>query len=166
MELASLITRHSQQKKDLETSRGLVNGLEENLAAKSKEHKDAVTSHRQQLESQLESLTSQRHQEIQSLQEGHDQKLKDLAADHEAKAAGITKEHEGHLDEIKGELDGHKEAFGKLQTEHDDMAAKHTELVGAVTSWKTRHEEWQAENDKLNKLLETLGHTSKKSDDS
>ena len=178
LELANLITKHSSVKKEFESSRGVILGLEQRLDTTAKEHETALAAHqaeleartkeaeelqnqhRQQLESQLESMTSSRQQEIQSLQEAHDQKLKDMMSSHEANAAKLAEDHATQMTDIRGELDGHKDAFGKLQTQHDEMGAKHSELSGAMMSWKRRHEDWQLENDKLNKLLETLGHTS------
>ena len=178
LELANLITKHSSVKKEFEASRGTILALEQRFETTTKEHQATLTlhqaeldakakeaeelqnQHRQQLESQLDSLTSSRQQEIQALQEAHDQKLKDMMSDHESNAAKLVEEHTTQLTAIKGELDGQKHAFGKLQTEHEEMGVKHNQLAGAVVSWKKRHEEWQSENEKFNKLLETLGHTA------
>lgn len=185
LELANLITKHSHVKKDFEASRGTVLTLEQRLDTTVKDHEAALArhqaelearakeveelqmQHRQQLESQLESLTSSRQQEIQALQESQDQKLKDMMGQHEANATKLAAAHQAQLSDIRGELDGQKDAFGKLQVEHEEMGRKHNELAGAMISWKKRHEEWQVENDKLNKLLDTLGNTrDSKSDES
>lgn len=183
MELASLITKHSQQKKDLDSSRSIHQSLEQKLDAQSKEHEaalvahkeamdakakeaeDLAAQHRQQLESQMESLTSQRQQELQSVQDAHEQALKDLRAENEANAAKLTEDHQSAMAVIQGEFDAHKDAFSKLTREHEEMGDKHTQLVGAVTSWKTRHDEWQAETDKLKGILHTIGQKEGSSKD-
>lgn len=175
LELANLITKHSSVRKEVEASRGNALALEQRLETAAKEHEAAVAAHhlelqakakeadalqdqhRQQLEVQLESLTSSRQQEVQSLQEAHDQKLKDLTTEHESYAAKLAEDHAHQMTDAQSEVDRHKGAFSRLQSEHDDMGAKHKELSGAMLSWKKSHEAWQGENDKLNKLLERLG---------
>ncbi|RMZ90310.1 hypothetical protein DV736_g2447, partial [Chaetothyriales sp. CBS 134916] len=156
MELASLITKHSQQNKDLEACRGEVGMLEGRLASREKEHDEEVASLRHELESQLATVASQWQEEVQSLQESHDRKLKDLAVGHEPEVAKAVTEHERQMAEVRGELELQKTAFEKLQREQFD-------LVGVVASWKVRHQEWLAEKDRLYKVLGTLGHASDKS---
>ena len=176
LELANLITKHSSVKKEFEASRGTILALEQQNDTAGKDHEAALNTHqselesnamllkelqdqhRQQLQSQLDSITSSRQQEIQALQEAHDQKLKDMMSDHESNATKLAEEHDSQMTAIRGELDDRKRAFYKLQTDHAEIGTKHTELSGALFNWKRRQGEWKAENDRFNKLLETLGH--------
>ncbi|RMZ78504.1 hypothetical protein DV737_g3810, partial [Chaetothyriales sp. CBS 132003] len=124
MELASLITKHSQQSKDLEACRGVVGTLEDRLALRGKEHEEEVASLRQELESQLVNVVSQR-QEVQSLHERHDRKLKDVAAEHEEEVASLRQELESQL----GIVASQRQEVQSLHETHDrklkDMAAEH-----------------------------------------
>lgn len=178
MELASLITKHSSVKKDLEASQSRAQALEQEihttaksreaalvahqteLKSKAEETEELQRQHRQQLESQLESLTSSRQRDIQSLQEGHDQKLKDLMAEHESNARSVAERHDSEKMTIHKELEEQRSAFRSLQEEHRHIDTKHTELSGALLSWKRRQDEWQAENDKFSQLLHTLKQTA------
>ncbi len=178
LELANLITKHSTVKKDFEASRSATMALEKKLEGTTKNHEAALAAHvvelqtkaneaaavqvqhRQQMESHLEPLTSSRQQEIQALQEVHDQKLKDMMLDHESDAARLTDEHTTQVMAIRRELEDQKNAFGKLQAQHKEVGTKHNLLAAAMVSWKRKHEDWQAENDKLSDLMETLGQTA------
>lgn len=179
LELANLITKHSAVNKKFEASRETVIALEQRLeittedqqaafaaheselARKAKEAEELRNQHRQEMESQLDSLTSSRQQEIQALHEAQDQRLKEMALTHDSNVAKLSEEHTTLLTTLQAELEAHINAFSKLQTEHEQMKNKHNMLAGAMLSWKKRHEEWQSENDKLNKLMEALGDTTK-----
>ena len=178
LELANLITKHSSVKKEVEASKAALTALEQRLetntknhqanlaahefelAGKAKEFEELRVQHRWQLESQLDSLTTSRQQEIQALHQAEDQKLKYMASTHESNVAELAEEHGTRLTTLQAELEAQMNAFSKLQTEHEQMKAKHNTLAGAMVSWKKRHEEWQSENDKFNKLVETLAHTT------
>lgn len=216
MELANLTTKHSQQTSELESSRAMHKALEQKLelqaraneaavathkaamSTKSSEAEDLARQHRQQMESQLASLTSQRllelqairdaherttkdvqaeHQSkatkmlgehqasIQATQDTHEQILKDLRAEHQSHVVNLTKEHRTAVQAMREELMAHQEAFGKLATEHEHMGSTHSQLVGAVTSWKTRHDASEAETVKLKGFLETLGQSERSKSD-
>ena len=179
LELADLITKHSAVKKDFEVSRKTVIALEQRLevtmesqqaafaaheselAEKAKEVDKLRNEHRQQMGCQYDSLTSSQQQEIQRLHEAHNQRLNEMALAHDSDVAKLSEEHTTRLTTLQAELESQIKASSKLQTEHEQVKAKHNMLAGAMLSWKQRHEQWQSENDKLNKLMETLGETSR-----
>ena len=215
-EVANLTTRLSQQTNELESSRAVHKSLEQKLELQAKAndaavaaHKAAVNAkssgledfarqHRQQMESQLASLTSQRLLELQAVRDTHERELRDLRTEHQSKATKMLGEHqtsiqaaqnthaqalkniqtehqsnvaklsETHhtaIQAIQEELVAKQEAFGKLATEHERLGSRLEQLVGAVTSWKTRHDASEAETTKLKGFLETLGQSERSKSD-
>ncbi|RMD44097.1 hypothetical protein DV735_g962, partial [Chaetothyriales sp. CBS 134920] len=112
MELASLITKHSQQSKDLEACRATVDMLKETLASRD----DELASLRQSFESQLATRDSQR-EEVQSLQKSHDQDLKDVVAEHESRVAKAVEEHDQQMAEVREELESWRRRHQEWQAE-------------------------------------------------
>ncbi|RMZ84958.1 hypothetical protein DV738_g241, partial [Chaetothyriales sp. CBS 135597] len=112
MELASLITKHSQQNKDFEACRATVEILKEKLSSREYE----LESLRQDLDSQLVTRDSQQ-QEIQSLQENHDRNLQDLVAEHQVHVFKAAEEHRRQMAELREELESWKVRHQEWQTE-------------------------------------------------
>lgn len=131
------------------------------MDTKSKALDEQAVSHRHQLESQLASLTSQRQRELETLRDEQAQALRRIHQDQEAETSRLAQEHAGELQKIHGELTTQREAFDRYKKDTEGLRAGHGELATTMIAWKQRQAEWQAEQDKLTKVLETLGLSSK-----
>ena len=160
MELATLLTKHSQQKKEIETNKAGLTEMTERLAMQEQAHAEAVKTHQQELESQLQTLVGQREEELSSLQIRHTEETKRLVADHDALLVEKSTDHNREIYQLNSDLDDHKKAFATLQTSHEVTKGRHEEIVGAVTAWKLRRAEWEAENEKLSTLIGNLSGTN------
>ena len=174
LELAGIIDRHGRQKRDLESARAHVSSLEKKLDAKSKdreeqsarhrhqietklkEMEEQAGSHRRQLEAQLGSLTTQREKELDAMQHDHDKEVHHLRKEHDKKLARLGDNHVAELKKVQSEVNEQKSLRDAHRRETEDLRTRHSELAGVMVSWKQRHEEWQAEQNKLSKIMEAL----------
>lgn len=131
--------------------------LLQQVEAKKKDMDEQTASHRYQLESQLTSLTSQRHRELDTLRDEQAQALRRLYNDLEAGTRKLDEQHETEVQKIQGELNEQRAAFDRYKKETERLRTGHGELAATIISWKQRQAEWQAEQDKLSKVLEALG---------
>ena len=64
------------------------------------------------------------------------------------------------MQKVHTELDSQKDIFDQYKKETDDLRAGHGELAATLVAWNRRQQEWQAEQNKLSKVLESLGLTA------
>jgi len=187
LDLANLLTKHAQQKKDLDTARSEASEHERLLGAKSKELDDVRESHQQEmadtatqhklaLEARLKELADAevKHQEAMSaLTSAHEQEQNEASRAAAARTAALVEEHrqreqsqQNEIDSLKAEVEAgqhemsrEKEQHEALKVEHDRTIGTHAELAQTLTSLKSMHAEWQKESEKMDRILQSLGHS-------
>jgi hypothetical protein len=186
LEIAGLTDRHGRAKKDLEAARAHNSILEKKLDANKRDTEAQVTSHRQEMETkgremdtqsaafkqllaskdkefeeqeslhrnkieyQLVSLTAQRHRELDLLRDEQAQALRKLFQDHEAESRRIDEQHADQVRSIQCELAEQKGEFDRYRQETEGLRVGHGKLAATMVSWR-------AEQEKMNRVLETLG---------
>lgn len=211
LDLAGMITKHTQQKKELDAARAIITDHERSLVNKEKEFADAVQLHQTQLadsrkvsEEQAErhkrevgvwsrelSETITKHEdEVSRLQEAHQKEMKqsrraaedrllEVTTTHEqrqAKAQAEVKTLRNEVDELnrsvrderdkqsklKSELATAWDAHDKLKSRHEKNIKHHTELAETMVNLRNKQVEWQRESDRMDRILQSLGHASSK----
>ncbi|OAL32958.1 hypothetical protein AYO22_00043 [Fonsecaea multimorphosa] len=135
LDLAGMITKHTQQRRDLESARAVISEHEHSLAAKSKELIDSAQAHKNELDAKrkaVEEIAEQHKQEIAALS----QKL----------AQTVGK----HKDEVTALREGHQREFGQIRK------AAEGRLSEMITTHKQREAQLQAELNTFRSTVEEL----------
>ncbi|KIW23255.1 uncharacterized protein PV07_11467 [Cladophialophora immunda] len=134
LDLAGMITKHSQQRRDLESARAIISEHEHSLAVKSKELADSSQFHRNEMEVRskaAQEMAEQHKQEIAALS----QKLAQAMGKHKDE---ITAMREGHQKEI-GQL--RKAAEGRLSETITKHKQREAQLQGEVNTFRSTVDE-------------------------
>lgn len=159
LELANLITKHSNQKKDLEATRNSEAQHKNKLEAKSRELEEAIARHQE---------------ELQALRTSNEEERQQLVSESEGRVARLIDEHMKEkeelmqsLDTVHAEMQTQNDDFAKerqaheaAKEEHEELISKHADLAAGMTNWKAKHMELQKENEKMDRLLQALGHAT------
>ncbi|OAP63505.1 hypothetical protein AYL99_02732 [Fonsecaea erecta] len=135
LDLAGLITKHTQQRRDLESARAVISEHEQTLAAKSKELADLAQAHKNELDAKrkaVEEIAEQHKQEIAALTqrcaqmvEKHKDEITALREGHQKEIGQIRKAAEGRLSEM---ITKHKQVEAQLQAELNTFRSTVEEL--------------------------------------
>ncbi|EXJ74214.1 uncharacterized protein A1O5_02509 [Cladophialophora psammophila CBS 110553] len=135
LDLAGMITKHSQQRKDLDSARAIISEHEQSLAARAKELADSERSHKSELEA--------RNQVVEEMAEQHKQAIAVLSQK-------LTQSIGRQKDELTALREGHQKEIGQLRK------AAEGRLSETITRHKQREVQLQGELDALRSALEEL----------
>lgn len=177
LDLAGMITKHTQQKRELDSARASVAELEHSLAAKSQALEDTILAHERELEARTKATeqTAERHEdEIDRLRALHREEvlsaikqLSKITAEHEDREAKLqtdvkaarsdTEKQRAACRSLQTELDATREAHATLRTRSEKANKHHAELVDSMTSLRTKQAEWHRESERIDRILQSLG---------
>lgn len=161
MELTSLISKHSTQKKDLDTARSSEADCQSKLSLKSKEYEDALLRHRHE----IEAMKKRHEQDRGKMAQGAEERVAQLCREH-----SITeKEWRKDVRSLSAELESQKSESQRLREElerlrkskNEEKVHKSAELVESLALWRTKSDELQKQNQHLDTLLQSLGYAIK-----
>ncbi|OAG39362.1 hypothetical protein AYO21_06378 [Fonsecaea monophora] len=135
LDLAGLITKHTQQRRDLESARTVISEHEQSLAAKYKELAESTQLHKNQMEAQRKAM--------EETAEQHKQECADLSQK-------LAQAMEKHKDEITALREGHQKEIGQLRK------AAEGRLSELITNHKQRESQLQDELNALQSMVEDL----------
>jgi hypothetical protein len=169
LDLATLITKHTNMRKDLETARSSETAYKASAEARLKELEAAKLHHVQQSDRikmdhqrTLESLK----QEHKNQRQHHENEIKRHVTELEAfRSMEIERDNksrslEAELQEQKLALAAERDAHASLQSAHEQRNKRTADLVGAMTLWRQKHAELQKESENLDCVLRALGSAS------
>ena len=166
LDLATLITRHTSTKKDLEIARSSEAAYKASAEARSKELEAAKLHHVQQSD---------------KLKADHQRTLESLRQEHKSQRHRYENEIKRHFNELEAlrstekewvkkyqsiqlELQEHKVALAderaahtSLRMVHEDRSRKTAELASSMTVWRQKHAEMQRENENVDRVWHALG---------
>ncbi len=161
MELASLVSKHSTQKKDLDAARSSEADFRSKLALKSQEHEDTQLRHRHEIDA-----TRKRHEQDQGKQaQRAEERVAQICRENSIK----EKEWKQDFHSISAELDTQKSESQRLRDEleklrkskNEEKLYKSAELIESLALWRTKSDELQRQNQNLDVLLQSLGCATK-----
>ena len=166
LDLATLITRHTSTKKDLEIARSSEAAYKASAEARSKELEAAKLHHAQQsdklkadhqrtLESLRQEHKSQRHR-YESEIKRHFNELEALRSTEKewlSKCQSLQLE----LQEHKVALGSERDAHNSLKMIHEERSRKTAKLASSMTVWRQKHAELQKENENIDRVWHALG---------
>lgn len=211
LDLAGMITKHTQQKKELDAARAITMEHERSLANKEKEFADAVQFHQTQMadsrkvaqdeaerhkrevgvwsrelsetitkhEDEVRRMREVHQKEMQQARRAAEDRLLEVTTNHEqrqAKAQAEVKTLRNEVDELSRSVRDERDKQSKLKTElatawdaHDKVKSRHeknmkhhAELAESMVSMRNKQVEWQRESDRMDRILQSLGHVSSK----
>lgn len=160
MELTSLLSKHNNQKKDLDDARSSEARQRTKFDLKSKEFEDALVKHRQ---------------DIDSIKRKHEDAQEKFAQEDEERVAKLVKEHsskerewERTLHKTRVELESEKTESRRLRDEfaalknsrEAEKLQMSNELVESLALWRSKSDELQKENRNLDRILQGLGYAT------
>ena len=186
LELASLIAKHTSQKKDLEAARSLQIEHKSNFEAKSKELEEVAARHMGEMEAmkqthqqEIEASKRAHQEELEAIKHAHQNDLVRTVSDLESRAGKLVEDHgckekewaqemetlRSEMQVQKDEFDRELEDHNKTKQAHEEHEAKTNELVQSLSSWKTKHAELQREHESLDRVLQGLGYAEQSAKD-
>jgi chromosome segregation ATPase len=184
LDLAGMITKHTQQRKDLESARATIMDREHALGVKTRELADTLDLHRTELEARarLSEETADEHkQEIQvwarklaeaearheaqmeTLRESHAKEMDALREAANRKCSELMQEHERREAQMQAELEAASSAVDALKTalnvtrqEKDGMKNELATERAAHESLRVRHETAQKHHAEMAESLVNL----------
>lgn len=160
LDLAGMITKHTQQKKDLDSARSTISDLEGSLAAKEKELDDARDSHKT---AQAALISAAEEKDKQHVEEttGFAEKLAETIRKHATEVQSLNTSHKDELDrfqqaadqerskltstlerceaQLQNELDAAQAAMEDLKSELDKERGSREAVEAELTAEKQEH---------------------------
>ncbi|KAK5022008.1 hypothetical protein LTS07_010423 [Exophiala sideris] len=153
LDLAGMITKHTQQKRDLESARSTISQQEDSLARKSKQLADALELHKNQLDAANkagEDRADEHKKEVSSLSE----KLASSIARHEAESEALRASRQKEIDQLRKAADEeHQKLVESFELREKDLQ---TELNASQNSLRTLQGELDAKHDGHRRLESEL----------
>ncbi len=172
LDLAGMITKHTQQKKELDSARSVISELEKSVAAKSKELNDAVDLRRKELgdaERASEEEAEQHRQEILLSTE----RMARIITEHKVEVDALKGSHQKEIDQFQKaaneerskltgtfercetqlqiELDAAQAAMEELRRELDKERDAHRGVEAELTAEREAHDVLKADHEAANK---------------
>ncbi|KIX01770.1 uncharacterized protein Z518_09497 [Rhinocladiella mackenziei CBS 650.93] len=172
LDLAGMITKHTQQKKDLDSARALISEHEHSLATKTKELADALHLHKTELEARTKTAEEKAQQHKQEISVWS-QQLSESIAKYEAEVISLRDSHQKEIEQVQkaGEerlselIEEHKRREGRLQAELEALRSENEALEAdfvkerdvrdnlktELATAREAHETLKSQHDQVNK---------------
>jgi hypothetical protein len=171
LDLAGMITKHAQQKKELDFARATILEQENSLATNRRETADALLLRRIELDAWTKATAEKAQQHKQEMSR-LSQQLAESRAQHDAEVDSLRKSHEKEINEVQhtvedlrnqlvGEAERHeaqvqtereaaRSAIGALQGDLSKEHDAHASLKAELAAEREAHERLRAQHDKRN----------------
>lgn len=168
LDLAGMITKHTQQKKDLDSARLTISELEHSVTARAKEMADALQSHKTELEArsraaeeraeqhkqeisvwsrELAHAIAKHEEEVQRLRESHQTEVEQAHQAAESHLSQVTAEHERRESQLQKELAAAQSEVAGSKIEVEKERSAHTRLKNELESAQRAHESLKTQHD-------------------
>lgn len=184
LDLAAMITKHTSQNKDLETSRGIIAGLESEKVAKDKAIEEAAQQHQSELAANqqiVEEMTARHDQEvalwseklarsivrredmIHDLKRSFEGRLEKERKDKQVEIAGLAEQHDSRQRALQGKLEtaqgrslSVERELGKERTMHSSLKDEFAKSQQGYQQLKVRHDRANRHHIELSQAMQSL----------
>ena len=166
LDLATLISKHTTTKRELEVARSSEAAYKASAEARSKELEAAKAQHNQQfdkLKAEHQHTLESLKQEHKSQRQRHDSETKKRVTELDTFHAK-QREWESSAQSLQAELQNNKdalvaqrEAHASLRAIHEEHYKKTADLVSSMESWRQKHDELEKEKENVHQVLLALG---------
>ncbi|KAK5415147.1 hypothetical protein LTR07_001422 [Exophiala xenobiotica] len=172
LDLAGMITKHTQQKKELDSARSVISELENSVAAKSKDLDDALDLRRKELGDaeraseekaeqhkheirlsveRLAGITTERRAEVDAVNASHQKEIEQFQKAAHEERSKLTATFERCETQLQIELDAAQAAMEELRRELDKERDAHRGVEAELTAERDAHDVLKADHGAANK---------------
>jgi chromosome segregation ATPase len=172
LDLAGMITKHTQQKKELDSARSVISELESLVAARSKDLDDALDLRRKELgdaeraseekaeqhkheirlsAERLAGITTERRAEVDALNASHQKEIEQFQKAAHEERSKLTATFERCETQLQIELDAAQAAMEELRRELDKERDAHRGVEAELTAERDAHDVLKADHGAANK---------------
>ncbi|KAK5278251.1 hypothetical protein LTR40_009389, partial [Exophiala xenobiotica] len=167
LDLAGMITKHTQQKKELDSARSVISELENSVAAKSKDLDDALDLRRKELGDaeraseekaeqhkheirlsveRLAGITTERRAEVDAVNASHQKEIEQFQKAAHEERSKLTATFERCETQLQIELDAAQAAMEELRRELDKERDAHRGVEAELTAERDAHDVLKADH--------------------